>query len=185
MTEIPKIDRFRERYHFLSNMYPCPVKIEGIQYPTSENAYQALKYNDLKMRLFIADMTPKQAKQFAKENQIADLTDIDRLSIMYRVLSMKFMGNNEMLRMLLDTGNAELVEGNDWKGTFWGVCNGVGDNHLGKMLMSMRNNFIANIMPFVTSVKQTITVKEGTPTPGHPVIANIEEGDQNADTADS
>jgi predicted NAD-dependent protein-ADP-ribosyltransferase YbiA (DUF1768 family) len=39
---------------------------------------------------------------------------------------------------LLETGDAELVEGNWWDDTFWGVCNGVGQNNLGKILMDTR-----------------------------------------------
>ncbi len=32
----------------------------------------------------------------------------------------------------------ELVEGNWWNDTFWGVCNGEGQNNLGKILMKIR-----------------------------------------------
>ena len=35
-------------------------------------------------------------------------------------------------------GDQELVEGNEWGDVFWGVCKGVGDNHLGKLLMEFR-----------------------------------------------
>jgi hypothetical protein len=31
-----------------------------------------------------------------------------------------------------------LIEGNTWGDTFWGVCNGVGENNLGKTLMNVR-----------------------------------------------
>jgi N-glycosidase YbiA len=40
---------------------------------------------------------------------------------------------------LLDTGDAELVEVNHWRDFWWGVCNGVGANHLGRLLMTIRN----------------------------------------------
>jgi predicted NAD-dependent protein-ADP-ribosyltransferase YbiA (DUF1768 family) len=40
--------------------------------------------------------------------------------------------------MLKATGDEELVEGNWWNDTFWGVCNGVGENNLGKLLMKIR-----------------------------------------------
>ena len=33
----------------------------------------------------------------------------------------------------------ELIEGNVWNDTFWGVCNGKGHNHLGKILMKVRD----------------------------------------------
>ena len=41
--------------------------------------------------------------------------------------------------LLLATGDAELIEGNWWHDQFWGVCNGVGQNQLGKILMAIRN----------------------------------------------
>ena len=33
---------------------------------------------------------------------------------------------------------AELIEGNNWKDTYWGVCHGKGQNNLGKLLMRIR-----------------------------------------------
>ena len=36
------------------------------------------------------------------------------------------------------TGNAVLVEKNDWGDTFWGVCSGKGENYLGRLLMQVR-----------------------------------------------
>lgn len=39
---------------------------------------------------------------------------------------------------LLATGNEELIEGNKHGDHFWGVCNGHGENMLGKLLMQLR-----------------------------------------------
>jgi predicted NAD-dependent protein-ADP-ribosyltransferase YbiA (DUF1768 family) len=44
--------------------------------------------------------------------------------------------------MLIDTGNEELCEFNTWGDTFYGVCNGVGKNILGKLLMEIRDEEI-------------------------------------------
>lgn len=33
-----------------------------------------------------------------------------------------------------------IIEVNNWGDTYWGVCNGIGDNHLGKILMKIRDN---------------------------------------------
>ena len=41
---------------------------------------------------------------------------------------------------LLDTGDTELIEGNNWHDTFWGVCKGKGQNNLGKILMEVRKD---------------------------------------------
>ena len=40
---------------------------------------------------------------------------------------------------LRETGAEELVEGNYWGDTFWGVCRGEGENKLGKLLMQVRS----------------------------------------------
>ena len=46
----------------------------------------------------------------------------------------------ELREQLLSTGDQELVEGNWWRDFYWGVCNGVGDNNLGKLLMKIRDD---------------------------------------------
>uniref|UniRef100_UPI00345E83CD NADAR domain-containing protein n=1 Tax=uncultured Duncaniella sp. TaxID=2768039 RepID=UPI00345E83CD len=46
--------------------------------------------------------------------------------------------NPALAEKLIATGDAELVEGNYWHDTVWGVCDGVGENHLGKILMRVR-----------------------------------------------
>jgi len=38
----------------------------------------------------------------------------------------------------LDTGKSELIEGNTWGDTFWGVSGVIGQNNLGKILMKIR-----------------------------------------------
>lgn len=46
--------------------------------------------------------------------------------------------NSELGNKLEATGDSLLVEGNWWHDTFWGVCNGFGENNLGKLLMKIR-----------------------------------------------
>ena len=57
---------------------------------------------------------------------------------MYEIVLAKFSQNEYLKRRLLETGNALLIEGNDWGDTYWGVCNGRGKNKLGKILMRVR-----------------------------------------------
>lgn len=61
-----------------------------------------------------------------------------KVDLMRTFVRKKF--ENPFLRpMLLTTGDAELVEGNTWNDTFWGVCRGAGHNWLGKILMEVRD----------------------------------------------
>ena len=55
------------------------------------------------------------------------------------VLHLKFRQHPELGNLLIATGDAELIEGNIWRDTYWGVCNGVGKNRLGELLMQLRN----------------------------------------------
>ena len=57
---------------------------------------------------------------------------------MYRILKIKF-SRQPFRNMLLDTGDAYLEETNYWHDTFWGVYNGEGRNHLGRLLMVVRD----------------------------------------------
>ena len=43
-----------------------------------------------------------------------------------------------MRSKLEETRGSELIEGNTWGDRFWGVSRGIGENHLGKILMEER-----------------------------------------------
>ena len=47
--------------------------------------------------------------------------------------------DESLKEMLLLTGDQEIIEENYWGDTFWGVCRGKGQNHLGKILMKVRD----------------------------------------------
>lgn len=136
-----KISEFKGEFHFLSNFYPAPIFWEGIQYPTSEHAYQAAKSLDARVRREVADLkTPGMAKKFGKTVALrSDWEDV-KVSIMYDIVNEKFLQNTNLRKMLLDTKGFYLEEGNVWNDRFWGVCKGQGKNILGEILMSVRTN---------------------------------------------
>lgn len=132
-----KIDSFIGEYRFLSNFYPSPI--DG--YPTVEHAFQALKAdNSEDMEYIRTRPTPGEAKRAGRKVKMkAGWNDI-RLSVM-RALVFKKFENEALKQKLLATGDAELIEGNTWNDTFWGVCKGVGENNLGKILMDARRYY--------------------------------------------
>lgn len=134
------IDSFTGEHEFLSNFSWVEVEYDGEIYPSVEHAYQAAKTLDLDRRLLIKQArTPGQAKQAGRNRKTVKRDDWDdvKLNIMEYLLRQKF-SHPVMRTRLLATGDAELIEGNNWGDTFWGVCRGVGKNHLGKMLMRIR-----------------------------------------------
>jgi predicted NAD-dependent protein-ADP-ribosyltransferase YbiA (DUF1768 family) len=52
----------------------------------------------------------------------------------------KFTQNSELGRRLLYTRDIELIHENMWGDKLWGVCEGEGENLLGKLLMEIRDN---------------------------------------------
>ncbi len=87
----------------------------------------------------LAQQTPSEAKKITASPDFTARPDWQevKLSQMEFVLRQKF-SHPELLALLLATGEMELVEDNDWDDTYWGVCNGVGENNLGKLLMKIR-----------------------------------------------
>jgi ribA/ribD-fused uncharacterized protein len=116
---------------------------EGVEYPTAEHAYQAAKVSSHNIKINIRDCpTPSAAKEYFDTYTIdpdPGWTLEKKLAIMEEILLIKFGGKEPLLtRALLATGDANIIEGNNWNDGFWGVCNGVGENHLGRILVKIR-----------------------------------------------
>jgi ribA/ribD-fused uncharacterized protein len=133
-----KIIAFKDEYKFLSNFYPVDIEYEGITYPTVENAYQAAKTILKKERIKFVKMPPGVAKREGTKVTLRKNWDNIKLSIMEELVYYKFANNEELKDLLLGTGNLIIEEGNYWGDTFWGIYNGRGDNHLGRILMRVR-----------------------------------------------
>lgn len=132
------IDSFSGVYRFLSNFYPCPIVYEGALYPSLEHAFQAAKTIDGVEREWVRlAPRPGEAKRRGRRVTKRDDWDDIRINVMRELLFQKF--NDPQLRQrLLNTGDTQLIEGNDWGDVFWGVCRGHGENWLGKLLMEVR-----------------------------------------------
>lgn len=132
------INKFSGDFAFLSNFFDSPFEHEGIVYPTNEHFFQAMKTLDRDKRVQIAAArTPGLAKRMGRTLHLRpDWEDIKE-DIMLQGLRLKF-SKRRLKEMLLDTGDEELIEGNNWGDRFWGQCNGEGLNVLGQLLMKVR-----------------------------------------------
>lgn len=134
------IHGFKGEYAFLSNMTPCRVLYDGASYNSVEHAYQAAKTLDPAKRLEIhACVSPYDAKKLGRKllRIRPDWEDVKE-SVMYTLLTQKF--SQEPYKVLLDgTKGRYIEETNNWRDTYWGVCNGVGSNVLGKLIMGIRD----------------------------------------------
>ena len=137
------IHSFQGDYRFLSNFWLCTIVWEGLVYPSLEHAYAASKTDDPAVKEMIRSCpTPGEAKEYLAHHQLkpsSNRTSQKKRKIMEALLFLKFGGKEPLLtRALMATDDAELIEGNTWEDTFWGVCNNIGENHLGKLLMQVR-----------------------------------------------
>jgi len=142
------INSFRGKYSFLSNFYQSEITVYGIEYPTVEHAFQAMKFLDRELQIAVSKAPkPVDAKRMGNKRYMEKLGvkirkdwDDVKITIMKDVVTLKFYKHPHLLKRLIETGDEELIEGNWWNDTFWGICNGVGENHLGKILMEVRDS---------------------------------------------
>lgn len=134
-----KINEFSGKYYFLSNYFPCNINYKGLSYKNTEAAFHAQK--DLARSKEFVNLTPGDAKRLGRSVRLRSDWETVKIDIMTEIVRAKFAQNEELKQKLLETGDAELIEGNTWHDSFWGVYNGHGGNNLGKILMKIRKEF--------------------------------------------
>ncbi len=139
--KVETIFGFKGDYAFLSNFFISPVMFEGLKFRTSEHAFQAAKTLDPQERMRILNASsPGRAKRIGRSIKLREDWDDIKLRIMEEIVRDKFYRSKRLTRYLIKTKKLYLVETNHWNDTFWGVCDGVGKNYLGKILMIVRND---------------------------------------------
>jgi ribA/ribD-fused uncharacterized protein len=158
------INDFRFDYRFLSNFHMKPVVLDGIYYPSNENAYQAYKTLNLNERQEFTKITPMEAKKLGKKVKLRSDWEGIKFKVMLDLNRKKFSDGVER-EGLLATGDTYLIEGNWWHDGTWGHCYGqefkddpkdyvnqfcekcegkLGQNLLGKILMQVRQEIVSD-----------------------------------------
>ncbi len=148
------IDSFKGKHSFLSNFYVCPfpIVVGSKQCYHLEGLYQANKTLDGAMQdKILATKTGAAAKKLGAKVELREDWEEKKVGIMEYLISLKFPGsfnmpNGSLSEKLCETGDAVLVEGNDWGDQFWGCVlppdaqNGpwMGLNWLGQILQDRR-----------------------------------------------
>jgi len=151
------IDSFSGEFRFLSNFYPSPIMAMGISFASVEHAFQAMKAVELRACLLVNGthletddrmpdgirithdpITAGHAKKAGRLIEKRKDWDDVKVDVMEFCLRLKFK-DTTLFGKLLDTGKRQLIEGNNWGDVTWGVCNGVGENYLGRLLMYIRS----------------------------------------------
>lgn len=139
---------FEGKYAFLSNFFTSPFTYQGKLYTTNEHFFQAHKAAYQNQHEAIRNApTPGLAKRMGRDKKLIMLPgwNNDRRKVMVLGVYHKFDQNLNLRLQLLATGDAHLEEGNTWGDYYWGTVNGVGENHLGLILMQTRSLFLSKL----------------------------------------
>lgn len=134
-------DFHEEKYRFLSSFYEAKVEYDGLVYGSNEAAFQAQKCMTEEEKLKFTEFGPGKSKGIGRHILLRPDWETVKVGIMEEIVRAKFTQHPELAEKLLETGDKILVEGNRWGDTCWGVDTrtGQGENHLGKILMMIRD----------------------------------------------
>lgn len=134
-------------FRFLSNFYILEngIWFEDLTYPSTEHAYQAAKWPYNQREQFI-DVTSGKAKYLGTLATGLNVKkwNKNKVELMRALVFQKFEKNFKLRKMLMEMEGYHLEERNSWKDKFWGTNEmGDGENNLGKILMVVRDKFLA------------------------------------------
>jgi ribA/ribD-fused uncharacterized protein len=131
-------------YGCFSNFSPHSIEINGVYWPTVEHYYQAQKFvgsdhEDI-IPLIHDAPTPETAAKLGRcsTRKLRPDWESVKTDIMRVAVLQKFLTHAQIREVLLITGDEILVE-NSPTDYFWGCgADQTGQNHLGKILMTVR-----------------------------------------------
>ena len=136
------ITEFSGEYRWLSNFYPCVLYYNYQKFLNSEAAYQCQKCANEEDKAQFSFLKAGPAKRMGRAIEVrSDWNDI-KVQEMEEITFLKYMQNKELREKLIATFPEDIIEGNRWGDTFWGVCDQVGANVLGQILMNLREDII-------------------------------------------
>lgn len=140
--------------NWFSNFKPMdqPLTFQNISYSTVEHFYQAMKTLDVIQRQRIAQArSGSEAKRLGRQLRLRSGWEFLKFFFMESVLKYKFKKGTSWYNKLMSTGESEIIEMNNWHDNEWGNCvcpkckDIPGQNHLGKLLMKIRNAHIVEL----------------------------------------
>ena len=135
----------------LSNFHSSPFLLDDKMWPTVEHYFQAQKFPadpNLQERIR-ASKTALGAKRLGRTKTTAFRDDWETIKdeVMYTGIKAKFQQNPDLAALLLETGDAWLMEKAP-RDSYWGSGpNGCGKNKTGHILMRIRSELLLPSIP--------------------------------------
>lgn len=138
----------KDPYGAFSNFAAYPIVIRGVEWRTNEHYFQAQKFAGTAHEEAIRRVaSPAVAARMGRSRKRPLRPDWETVKddIMLEAIRAKFMQHPALARLLLDTGNAPIVERTP-RDRYWGDGgDGSGQNMLGKLLMRVRDELRAQV----------------------------------------
>lgn len=134
--------RVNDEYGCFSNFSKHGFELDGKYWMTSEHYFQAKKFIGNKYEEEVRmSSTPMEAANMGRDRSKPLRKDWEEVKddIMRKAVLEKFKENNDAKKILLSTGDEEIIE-KTTKDYYWGCGeDGTGKNMLGKILMETRD----------------------------------------------
>lgn len=160
VKETKEIKGFTGEFFFLSNFF-VRKQSSGLYYISDnqlgdeiidsalvdgnsvEQLFQASKtLNKEAQKEFLECFTPMQARRIGVKVDTVKNWESKQLSVMERLITDKFSQNFDLKLKLVSLQDYNFINYNPIGDTYWGVYEDSGENHLGKILMRVRDNII-------------------------------------------
>lgn len=142
MSKIIYFYNTNKEYGCFSNFYVAPFELKGLKWRTSEHYFQAMKFEGTEHFLELNKIEkPMDVARMGRDRTRPLRADWEAVKndIMYEALVCKFESHEELMNILVSTGDAVIVE-HTKNDSYWGDGgDGSGKNMLGKLLMKLRN----------------------------------------------
>jgi len=153
--------KVNEPYGCFSNFSPHGIDLQGIHWTTVEHYYQAQKFVETADAALIpvihAVQTPEQAAALGRDRTRQVRSDWEQVKteVMREAVLKKFLTHPDIQAILISTGDQLIME-NSPTDYFWGCGRDkTGNNHLGKILMSVRQEIRQRLA--LPSISEEIT----------------------------
>ena len=145
--------KVNEPYGCFSNFSPHEIHLQGTDWSTVEHYYQAQKFvgtiDAALVQMIYTAQTPEEAAFLGRDRTRLVRPDWEQVKteVMREAILKKFLTHRDIQAILISTENELIVE-NSPCDYFWGCGEDqTGDNYLGKILMSVRQEIRQLVLP--------------------------------------
>jgi N-glycosidase YbiA len=139
----------RNEYGCFSNFSPHSIQLKGKVWRTSEHYFQAQKFAGTDLEQVVRNARrPGDAASIGRDRKNPLRKDWESVkdNVMRGAVYAKFTQHEDLKKVLLSTGNEQLVEHTE-RDSYWGDGgDGSGKNRLGQILMEIRERIKSNEM---------------------------------------